>query len=327
VKKIITVNKREVTSIDGTVTMNIKDRELGYYTWDKKLTLRFKGRNPAIAGIKLESANQPLQIFLCGNSTVVDQMGEGWASWGQMIPRFFKAGISVANYAESGLTSGDFLRMKRLDKIMADLKEGDYVFVEFGHNDQKKQAYVESYKSSLKNFYKTISANKAHPIFVTPTARLAEADALTSIGGLAQTMREIAQELQIPCIDLNKMTIILKNALGSDKTSVYKDASHFTPYGGLELAYCVANALKEMNNGISPFILDEVVPYSPLKPHPIDFLTKEKPVVSVANNQEFKLILQRERPCTMINRYLLAKGSNFYNTLGQTIKGWSARQN
>ena len=78
-------------------------------------------------------------IYLCGNSTVVDQANEPWASWGQMITRFFGPGIAVSNHAESGLTARSFIGSNRLDKILSTLKKGDYVFVEFGHNDEKER--------------------------------------------------------------------------------------------------------------------------------------------------------------------------------------------
>jgi hypothetical protein len=99
VSRTITVNRREVKSVDGTVTMSIKDRELTYYTWDEKLTLRFSGRKPAVAAVELVKTDNAITWFLCGNSTVVDQLDEGWAAWGQYIPHFFKPGVSVANYA------------------------------------------------------------------------------------------------------------------------------------------------------------------------------------------------------------------------------------
>lgn len=100
--KTVTLNRREITSIDGKVTMSITDREKGYYTWDDELTLRFSGRKPAVAGIELAKIDNAITWFLCGNSTVVDQLEAPWSTWGQNIPLFFKAGVSIANYPESG---------------------------------------------------------------------------------------------------------------------------------------------------------------------------------------------------------------------------------
>ena len=76
-------------------------------------------------------------VFLLGDSTVCDQPAEPWNSWGQMLPRFFKPEIAVANHSESGETVADSLRAQRFEKIFSLMKPGDYLFVQFGHNDMK----------------------------------------------------------------------------------------------------------------------------------------------------------------------------------------------
>ncbi|MBN1128407.1 MAG: rhamnogalacturonan acetylesterase [Chitinispirillaceae bacterium] len=285
VSKTVTVNRREVKSIDGTVTMSIKDRELDYYTWDKVLTLRFSGKKPAICGVEIVKNDNVTTLFLCGNSTVVDQMDEPWCSWGQMIPFFFSQGVTVANYAESGLTSGGFLSMKRLDKILADAKSGDYVFVEFGHNDQKTTADVASYPNNLKTFSDKIKAKGAVPVFVTPTARQGENDPLTSVGGLAQTMRKTAGSLGVTFIDLNQMVIDLHKALGSDTKYLYmhtaNDQTHFCEYGGYELARCVMKGLEEKFPLLKNSFISEYTTFNPSQPDPLDCLTREKDPVAI----------------------------------------------
>ncbi|MBN1306918.1 MAG: rhamnogalacturonan acetylesterase [Chitinispirillaceae bacterium] len=270
--KTITIDRREVKSLDGKVTMSIKEREQSYYTWDDKVTLRFGGPKPCVCGIEHSQADNAITIYLCGNSTVVDQLDTPWCSWGQMITRFFKPGVCVANYAESGLSSGDFLAMKRLAKIMSDAKTGDYVFVEFGHNDQKSDAGITAYPTNLKTFRDQICAKNAIPIFVSPTARDGETDPLTSIGGLAETMRKTAASLNVPLIDLNMMTITLVKALGSKKNAVYQDVSHFKEYGGFELARCVAKGIYEFDNSLNPFLTDELPVFNPSVPDPVDYL-------------------------------------------------------
>lgn len=131
------VNKRS-TLIEGDKRVKIKDREKEYLTWDEKLTLEFNGPQPAVRSIHIEPADVPT-IYLCGNSTVVDQANEPWASWGQLITRWFGPEVAVSNHAESGLTARTFIGSYRLDKILQTLKKGDYVFVEFGHNDEKEK--------------------------------------------------------------------------------------------------------------------------------------------------------------------------------------------
>ena len=108
--------------------------------------------------IRIEPADPSvITVFLCGNSTVVDQDNEPWASWGQMIPHFFGTDVCIANYAESGESANTFIGAGRLKKALSQIKKGDYLFMEFGHNDQKqkgpgKGAYY-SFMTSLKTFY------------------------------------------------------------------------------------------------------------------------------------------------------------------------------
>lgn len=129
------VNKRS-PQIDDKNRVKIKDREKNYLAWDNRLTLEFNGTLPAVKSIHIEKADVPT-IYLCGNSTVTDQNYEPWASWGQMITRWFGPEVAISNHAESGLTARTFIASNRLDKILTTLKKGDYVFVEFGHNDEK----------------------------------------------------------------------------------------------------------------------------------------------------------------------------------------------
>jgi lysophospholipase L1-like esterase len=274
--KTITVNRREAKSGDGTVTMTLKDRELGYYTWDEKLTLRFSGRAPAVAGLELAKADNAVTWFLCGNSTVVDQLdsaNEGWTAWGQDIGRFFKPGVAIANYAESGLTAGAFLAMKRLAKLLADSKPGDYVAVEFGHNDQKTQADVDAYPGNLKAFADQIKAKQCVPVFVIPTAREGDTDPKTSIAGLAEVMRTQAKTLGVATIDLNRMTMQVMGAYSANASKCYMDGTHFTEIGGYELARCVAKGIKDLNNALTPFLLGDRPVFDPTAPDPIDYLT------------------------------------------------------
>ena len=114
----------------------------------------------------------------CGyDSTVTDQPGEPTASWGQMFTRFFTPDVAIANHAESGETLKSFITGLRLDKILSQMKKGDYLFIEFGHNDMKvnwPQTYVEpftTHKQYLKVFIAEARRRGAIPVLVTPMQR------------------------------------------------------------------------------------------------------------------------------------------------------------
>ena len=135
------VNKRDKTIREAgkdPVQVITKPREKAKLDWDDFLNLEIDGEAPAVASVRIEPAPEGVTtIFLCGDSMVVDQDIEPWASWGQMFPWFFDTSVAIANYAESGERADTFIGAGRLRKILTQMKPGDYVFVEFGHNDMK----------------------------------------------------------------------------------------------------------------------------------------------------------------------------------------------
>ena len=116
------VNKHSPV-IEGDVRVKLKPREVDYKNWDDSLNLSFCGSIPAVQRIYIEPVTDVTTVFLCGNSTVVDQEDEPWASWGQMITRWFGPQVAIANFAESGLSCTTFLAQLRLDKILSQLKK------------------------------------------------------------------------------------------------------------------------------------------------------------------------------------------------------------
>ena len=174
ITETFTINKRNPV-ISGKERVSIKEKEKKKLNWDDKLTLEFNGDLPRVNSLVIERVENIPTVYLCGNSTVVDQDNEPWASWGQMIPRFFTDQVCIANHAESGLSANTFIGGKRLAKILSQIKEGDYLLVEFGHNDQKQKGPGKgafySFAYNLKIFIDEARAKGAHPILVTPTSR------------------------------------------------------------------------------------------------------------------------------------------------------------
>ena len=255
--------------IDAKTKVKLKPREVGYKNWDDSLNLSFCGPAPAVQRIQIVPETEATTVFLCGNSTVVDQENEPWASWGQMITRWFDDRVVVANFAESGLTANTFLAQLRLDKILTMLKPGDYVICEFGHNDEKEKRAGDgawySYTRNLKIFADRVREKGGHIIFVTPTARrLFKSDHKTlgyTHGDYPEAMRTVARREQVPFIELNGMTRTFYEALGeegSKKALVHypantfagqdkplADNTHFNPYGAWEVAKMIVMGLKQ----------------------------------------------------------------------------------
>lgn len=267
VEQTFFVNKRN-TRIDDKESVRIKPREKNKLNWDDKLTLEFNGDAPVCESITVEPADESvITVFLCGNSTVVDQDNEPWASWGQMIPAFFGDGVCIANYAESGESANTFIGAGRLKKALSQMKKGDYIFMEFGHNDQKqkgpgKGAYY-SFMTSLKTFIDEARLRGAHPVLVTPTQRRSfdeNGRIRDTHADYPEAMRWLAAKENVPLIDLNEMTRTLYEAMGVEpskrafvhypmgsypgQTKELADNTHFNPFGAYEIARCVVEGIR-----------------------------------------------------------------------------------
>lgn len=284
------VNKR-TPEIEKGKRVKVKDREKNYNTWDNAINLEFTGAAPAVKEVKIERDTTATTIFLCGNSTVVDQPYEPWASWGQMIPRWFGPEVAISNNAESGLTAGSFLGSYRLDKILTMMKKGDYVICEFGHNDQKEKMagagawYNFSY--NLKVFIDKVRAKGGNIIFVTPTQRRRFDDAthskiLETHGDYPDAMRAVAKREGVPVIELHDMTRTFFETLGyenSKKALVHypantfpgqdkplADNTHFNPYGAYEIAKMVVMGMKQLHLPIVKYLRSDWKDFNPAQP-------------------------------------------------------------
>ena len=279
-RQTVSLRRMETRSMDGSVTMSIKDREKDYRTWDKKLTFVISGKAPAVAGIEIKRNDNVTTLWLCGNSTVVDQITAPWAGWGQMAPGFFKSSLAIANYAESGLTASGFYSMKRLAKILSEVKKGDFVTVQFAHNDQKNQNDVNNYEATLTKYANEIKAKGATPLFVTSTARQNETDPKTAVGGLPERMRALGKKLGVTVLDLNQHSITLGKALGGNKEKMYmytaSDKTHFCEYGAYELARANIEEIKAKVPELAKHLRDDHEAFDSSKPDPLDVLTRAK---------------------------------------------------
>ena len=279
------VHKRSPYISDGT-QVRLKDRELNYINWDDKLTFEFNGKAPAVKSLTLEPDSKAVTLFLCGDSTVVDQEGEPWASWGQMILRWFDENICIANYAESGETSTSFMAEKRLDKILSMIKPGDYLFVEFGHNDEKDKgdnagAFL-NYAENLRTYIAKAKMKGANAIILSPTARRwFDGNKVTNThGDYPAAARQVAEKEGVPFIDITQMTTDMLEAIGEgDSKKLYvhypagtysdaalKDDTHFNTFGAFEVAKCVVMGLKQIDSPIAKNLLNDWKDFDPKQP-------------------------------------------------------------
>lgn len=301
------INKRDTIITEGR-NVKIKKREVNKLNWDSNLTFEFNGESPQVVSIEITPSDSVLTVFLCGDSTVVDQESEPWCSWGQIIPRFFNEQICVANYAESGETASGFIARRRFEKLLTQIKPGDYVFVEFGHNDQKekgegKGAYL-NFTDRLKDFVIEARENGAIPVFVTPTQRRSfnkEGKIVDTHGDYPDAMRKLASEENVPLIDLNSYTRTLYEAMGVESSvnafvhypantfpnqeKALKDNTHFNPFGADQIAKCVVYGMKQIHLPLVTYLRNDVTDFNPSQPddfknfkwYPTPFVEIQKP--------------------------------------------------
>ncbi|UCS95019.1 rhamnogalacturonan acetylesterase [Echinicola marina] len=290
VEKSFSVHVRypEIARTDRKV--RLKSRELDYLHWDHQLTLEFNGDAPKLVSIEISPNTKAPTVFLAGNSTVVDQAYEPWAAWGQMFPVFFKPGkVVIANHAESGETFKAFRGEGRLDNILSLMKPGDYLFMEFAHNDQKPGgshvAPFTTYQEIIREYIAAIREKGGIPVLVTSMHRRRfdkEGKIINTLEEYPEAMRQLAEEDGIALIDLNAMSKVLYEAWGEEyskkafvhfpagtfegQTQDFADDTHFSTYGAYQLASCVVEGLKATNLRLKKYLKKGLPSYDPENP-------------------------------------------------------------
>src|SRR4030095_3797041 len=272
VTRTFVVNVR-TPAIAGGGEVKLKDREktTEAWAWDEKLTLEFNNTRPTVNSIEIARADDLPTIYLLGDSTVCDQPSEPYASWGQMLTRFFSANVVVANHAESGESLRSSLGARRLDKVMSTMKAGDYLIIQYGHNDEKEKGEgvgaFTTYKADLKKFVAAARSRGATPILVTPMQRRTfdqSGKVTNSHGDYPEAVRQVAKEDGVVLVDLHAMSTRFYEALGPEKSKLaFKDGdgTHHNNYGSYELAKCVVEVIRQSKLGLAKFLVEVTVSF------------------------------------------------------------------
>jgi lysophospholipase L1-like esterase len=266
--------------IPGGGEVRLKDREKTSeaLAWDNRLTLEFADTHPAVRTVAVEEAGEVPTIYIAGDSTSTDQPREPFNSWGQMLPRFFKPAIAVANHGESGESLRGFLGENRWAKLLSVLKPGDTVLIQMGHNDQKDKGEgigaFTSYKTDLKRFVADVRQHGATPVLITPMHRLtfdAQGKITNSLGDYPEAVRQAAKEENVALIDLNSKSKLFYEALGPDDAHLAfagKDTTHHDNYGSYELAKCIVEGIRQARLPMAKYLYD-LPRFDPAHPDPV----------------------------------------------------------
>ena len=212
-----------------------------------------------------------MNIFLAADSTVqsygLSEKNQG--GWGEFLQDYLTADIQVINHAIGGRSSKTFVEEGRLHKIVGELKEGDYLLIQMGHNDataNKPERYTDpstTYKAYLKMYVEGARKCQAEPILITPVARLhCENDQfINDFPEYCQAMKELAKEENVVLIDLMEKSLRVFEFIGYEEAFTYfmasvneTDFTHFTKKGANQMAKLVAKGIKESQLPISKFV-------------------------------------------------------------------------
>jgi lysophospholipase L1-like esterase len=253
------------------------------WDWDDLLTLEFNNSRPALCALEITPVDVPT-VFIIGDSTVCDQSREPFNSWGQMLPNFFQPDIAVANHGESGETYRDSIGRRRLDKILSLMKPGDYLLMQFGHNDQKQIAAgtggpFTTYQAEMKVHVDGVRARGGIPVIISPMERRnynSDGSFKPTLADYAKASREEAAALGVAFVDLNAKSMLFYQALGRDKAylafaghGLTRDATHHDNYGSYELAKIIVQGIADNHLPLAAHLKPDFGGFDPRQPDPV----------------------------------------------------------
>ncbi|MGN6803726.1 MAG: rhamnogalacturonan acetylesterase [Ginsengibacter sp.] len=218
-------------------------------------------------------------VYLIGDSTMADKEVKAYpeTGWGMPFHYFFDSDVTVDNRAKNGRSTRTFIEEGRWQPVVDHLKEGDYVLVQFGHNDEvpTKKSYTtpEQFTSNLEKFVNESRAKNAIPILITPVARRRfdkQGNIEETHAQYKQLVKDVATKLNVPLIDLDKESQQLVQQFGPGASKyIYNhlepgenphypygraDNTHFSELGARKMAEIVLHDIEKLNTGLEKHI-------------------------------------------------------------------------
>jgi lysophospholipase L1-like esterase len=214
----------------------------------------------------------PLVVYLAGDSTLAEKKPEKRPEigWGERFQQYFDVEkVKIENHAQNGRSTKTFISENRWQAIVDKLKKGDYVFIQFGHNDQSKEKaerYTppEDFKKNLARMVADVRAKKANPVLLTPVMRRRfdkDGKFYDAHGEYPDLTRKAAKDLKVPLIDMHrsseklivkygaedsrKLFLQLKAGENPNYPNGVDDNTHFSPLGAEEMAKLAIAEIKE----------------------------------------------------------------------------------
>lgn len=218
----------------------------------------------AMTAVAWTAPEPPARLHLVGDSTMADKPKDPpnpETGWGQVLPQFFVDPARIVNHAVNGRSTKSFIAEGKWQGVVDSLRAGDWVIIQFGHNDAKTEDSTRyaaprgAYQENLRRMVRDVRARGATPVLATPAARRrwnAKGELDDTHGEYPDAMREVAAREGVPLLEMHKLTMELVRAHGVEgskqlylhypagvftrKPDGYNDDTHFSEYGALRVA-------------------------------------------------------------------------------------------
>lgn len=236
-----------------------------------------------ISSVFVFGQKHPVTVFLAGDSTMAQKAADKRpeTGWGEQFQKLFDpAKVKIENHAQNGRSTKSFINEGRWQKIVDSLKKGDYVLIEFGHNDEKLDkpgvgaAANGEYRENLIRFVKDVRAKNAFPVLLTPVMRRRFDESgkfFDTHGEYPDAVRKVAAEFKVPLVDMHRKSESLLKKLGAEESKklflILKagenpnypqgvdDNTHFSTFGAEQMALLAAEGLREANVPLAKYLL------------------------------------------------------------------------
>ena len=224
-------------------------------------------------------------VFIIGDSTAANKLTTAYpeTGWGMPFSYFFDQSVTVNNLAKNGRSTRTFLSEGLWTTALSTMKKGDYVLIQFGHNDESKEKVdryttPEQYKENLAKFVNEARAKQATPILITPVSRRKfdkEGKALETHQEYTPLVKQVAAELKVPMIDLDEKSRALYQQMGEENSKLlflqlqanehpnYPDGkidnTHFSELGARKIAQIVLQEIKNLNLTLANQVVKPIV--------------------------------------------------------------------
>jgi len=235
----------------------------------------------SIFAVTASAQKTPVTIFMAGDSTMAikqpDKRPE--TGWGEMLGKYFKDGtVTIDNRAMNGRSTKTFISEGRWQSIVDALQKGDYVLIQFGHNDESKEKgerYTPpaDYRNNLIRFITDVKAKGGNPVLLTPVMRRkfdSTGNFVDTHGEYPDIVRTVAKEQKVPLIDMHrdsevviksygiegsrKLFLQLKPGENSNYPNGIEDNTHFNPLGADEIAKLAVKGIKDNKIGLKKYL-------------------------------------------------------------------------